>query len=260
MTIFEIFSQGVEYEEIRDDPIFPALQRLEGMRYSDPGESTYTFHYFNNETLPGLLGCVENISFCDPNLKKCWNYPEPIDFRDKDRSIWGKSPRIFDDMGPKPDLARALLYQSMQYSFIGHPGMEYDLEGSSHCKYTPFCDLPRNQWKAEARQMFETSLATMQFNILDMVRGRENRGGYDFSGIPPNFRGICRMGKFKSTGWRNVSFWGLFGLLFLAAAISLASVRTEKGELWLVLGAVLVYRAFLWGKHQLKTIPWASKS
>lgn len=240
---------GVEYHEIRDDPIFPALQRLNNSLNPLP---------FNNETLPGLLGCVENISFCDPDLKKCWNYPEPIDSRDEDRSIWEKVPRVFDDKGPKPDLTRALLYYSMSYSFISSP-MEYALEGNSHCIDTSYCGgLPRNQWKVEARQLFETSLATMQFNVLDMIRGKESRLDKDFHQIPSNYRGICRMGKFKSTGWQNVSVWGLFGLLFLAAAISLASVKSEKEELWLVLGAVLTYRAYLWGKHKLKTIMWAS--
>lgn len=244
MTIFEINSEGVEYREIRDDPVFPALQWLK-------------WTSFNNETLPGLLGCVENVSFCDPGLKKCWNYPEPIDSRDKDRSIWENSPRIFNDMGPKPDLARALLYSSFQWSFIGQP-IIYGLEANSHCIYTSYCGaLPRNQWKVEARQLFETSLATMQFNILDMVRGKDSALDKD-SSIPSNYRGMCRMGKFKSTGWQNVSFWPLLGLFFLCAAISLASVKTEKEELWLVLGAVMTYRAFLWGKHQLKTIPWAS--
>lgn len=279
VTIFEIYSEGVRYHEIRDDPLFPALQWL---------NSRFTF---NNETLPGLLGCVDNVSFCDPGLKKCWNYPEPVDSRFKDgSSVWGKPPRKFNDMGPKPDLARALLYNSVEYSFIGTL-TDYALEGNSHCIDTQavdpknrnackrpwqfgyqkrsdfFCPepvtsdcgaLPRNQWKVEARQMFETSLATMQFNILDMVRGKASDWDKDFQDIPSNYRGMCRMGKFKSTGWQNVSFWPLLGLFFLCAAISLASVKTEKEELWLVLGAVMTYRAFLWGKHQLKTIPWAS--
>ncbi len=60
------------------------------------------------------------------------------------------------------------------------------------------------------------------------------------------------MGKFKSTGWRNVSFWGLFGLLFFCGAISLASIQTEKEEFWLVIGVVLIYRASLWVIDQLR--------
>lgn len=36
--------------------------------------------------------------------------------------------------------------------------------------------------------------------------------------------------------------------MFLAAAISLANIKTEKEELWLVLGDVLTYCVFMWGK------------
>ncbi len=47
--------------------------------------------------------------------------------------------------------------------------------------------------------------------------------------------------KFKSVGWLNVSIGGFLGLLVLAAAITLASVKTRKGESWLNLGAALLF-------------------
>lgn len=251
VTIFEILTLGVQYGEIRDEPIFRASQWLDKL------------NTFDNETSPGLLGCIDDISICDVDLKKCWNYLDYLESGAIDPKYGGqvmdRLPRIFDDTGPKPDLARALLYSSMQNSFIGLP-MDYHLEGVSHCRDGNLCyDLPRNQWRVEARQMFETSLATMQFNVLDMVRGNIiTADPTTHWNVPLNYQGMCRMGKFKSTGWQNVSFWGLFGVLFLAAAISLASVKSEKGELWLVLGAVLLYHAFLWGKDRLKTIWGAS--
>lgn len=69
---------------------------------------------------------------------------------------------------------------------------------------------------------------------------------------PPNLRGICQMGKFKSVGWRNVSFWGLVGLLSLCGAVSLASVATEDEELWLIVGVRLLTRAIRGGMRWLK--------
>lgn len=252
VTIFEIYTVGVEYGEIRDEPIFRALQ---------PVDRQGTQLYTNNETSPGLLGCMENISFCDVDLKKCWNYEdsEPSNHTDKDESMLYDRPIRFDHADPNPDLARVLLNGSMRNSFTGRP-FSYDLEAISHCRDGIHChsgkesQLPRDQWKVEARQLFETSLATMQFNVLHIIRGNMNPEGLMFGNIPENHHGMCKIGKFKSTGWKNVSFWGLFGVLFLAAAIGLASVRNEKEELWLVLGAVLLYRASLWGKDKLKTI------
>ena len=44
------------------------------------------------------------------------------------------------------------------------------------------------------------------------------------------------MGNFQSVGRRNVSVWGLFGLLSFAVGVALASVKTEEEELWLIVG------------------------
>lgn len=95
--------------------------------------------------------------------------------------------------------------------------------------------LPRDQWKKEVRQRFETSLAQIQFNVLDIVQGSADNENYQ--AIPPQFQGICNMIKFKSVGWRNVSVWGFFGLLLFAIAVSVASIKTEDEDLWLTVGA-----------------------
>ena len=43
------------------------------------------------------------------------------------------------------------------------------------------------------------------------------------------------MGKLHSVGWRNVSVWGLFGLLSFSALVTLASVKTEDDEPWITI-------------------------
>lgn len=118
--------------------------------------------------MPGLLACIENILICDPDLKKCRNYPETVDFKDKHESILYQWPRISDDKEPKPDLARALLFSSMRYSFIGLMMGNYDLKRNSHCLGIDCTNLSR----VEARQPFEASLVVMQRNVLDIVRGK----------------------------------------------------------------------------------------
>lgn len=184
-------------------------------------------------------------------MNTCSNYPLTL------IPIWSRTPRSFAGIGTDAKLARALLATAIIVNYVQIVDDKYRLEAESHCRNS-LCSLPIKQWEVEARQLFETSLAKMQFNVLDIVRGTDNKREEDFYGIPPEFRGMCKMAKFKSIGWQNVSFWGLLGLLFFAGAISLASIQTEKGEFWLVIGVVLIYRALLWVIHQLRVVSRAS--
>ncbi|MCJ1347550.1 hypothetical protein MMC31_005775, partial [Peltigera leucophlebia] len=158
MSILEIQSYGIKYEEIRDDPIFPAKERLRNSPF-----------FFNNETLPRLLGCAETVSICDPDLNRCWDFPEfgKFNYSVSPIPIWIRAPKIFDSIGTHAELARALLYTAIFDNFLLPYYESYRLEAESHCKNS-LCSLPKNQWEVEARQLFEISLAKMQFNVLDI--------------------------------------------------------------------------------------------
>lgn len=132
------------------------------------------------------------------------------------------------------DLALALLFSAITCPFRRLTvSSDYPLEAKSHCDDMRCIDLPREQWKVEVRRWFVISLAHLQYSVLDIVRGIDQPGtarsgvGKRVEVPPPNLRGTCHMGKFKSVGWRNVSVWGLVGLLSLCGAVSLASVATE---------------------------------
>lgn len=263
VTIFEIVTPGMEYFEFRDDPVFPAIHYQNGV-------------YSNNSTVPGLLGCVNSAFVYDPDLDQCWNWPETV--VDIVRQLSDPIRNEHDGVVTNADIALVLLSSAISGSFQGIDATTdfhlYTLEAQSHC-LDLYCDgLPREQWKVEARQLFEIFLVNMQYRVLDIVRGGDDdsdHGRYDLvppSGerlptldhIPPNLRGICHMGKFRSVGWRNVSVWGFLGLLSLAGAISLASITTEDEELWLVVGARLLNRALQWGMRLLRKISWLSTS
>lgn len=255
VTIFEIYTKGMEYNKFWDDPVFPAMHRQDQS-------------YYNNATVPGFLGCVDNVLICDPDLDQCWNWP-----KNGAKFTLSLADPIFDEFDgavSNADLAHVLLSSAIYNSFEGMSSAlgGNDLEAKSHCDGFFCYNLPQEQWKAEARYWFETSLAQMQYRVLDIVRGTDEKSIYARASnsqkwatsldIPSNLRGICHMGKFKSVGWRNVSVWGLVGLLSLAGAISLASVTTEDGELWLIVGARLLYRVLRWGMRSLRTMPWES--
>ena len=258
MTIYEISSHGMGYHEFRDDPVFPAMQHYQN------------WHWLNNSTVPRLLGCVDSAFVYDPDLDQCWNSPET--YADSFRRIPDPIRNEHDGVLTNADLARVLLSSAVFGPF--QMGTYNTLEAQSHCQDLYCQDLPREQWKVEARQRFEIFLAYMQYAVLNIVRredddsdhGRYKNFGYAIEKtpalhhIPPNLRGICHMGKFKSVGWRNVSVWGFLGLLSLAGAISLASITTEDEELWLVVGARSLVRALQWGMRLLRKIPWLSTS
>lgn len=134
------------------------------------------------------------------------------------------------------ELAFSLLYLALQQSFFAaFP----ELKISSLCdfysgEYTCL-NVPQDQWIAEVRSWFRISLANIQVSLLDIVHGTLNEGE-DFQNIPSNYQGMCQMLKYRTVGWRNVSASGFWGLLVLAAGVSIASVRTEKEELWLLIG------------------------
>lgn len=257
VAIFAILTEGILYNEYRDDQMFPAMHEQRGRQSG---------RYSNEADPPGLLGCVDNAFICDPDLDQCTNWPKQTP--NLARKISDPISGEFDGVLTEADHARVLLSSAIFESFEGMvDGIGENLEAKSHCEGAFCYGLPREQWKVEARQMFETSLARIQNRVLDIVRGVEvdNVGNYSVedyyildtywntvaplttNDIPPNLRQICHMGKFTSIGWRNVSVWGLIGLLSLCGAIALASITTENNELWLILGARLLTHALRWG-------------
>lgn len=86
--------------------------------------------------------------------------------------------RKFDLIGIHAELALVLLYSTIFGIFGGSAVSSYRLEAESHRKDL-VCWLPRNQWVVEARHLFETTLANMQWHCT------------------PKFRGMCKMGKIQ---------------------------------------------------------------
>ena len=95
--------------------------------------------------------------------------------------------------------------------------------------------LADEQWKVEVRRLFKASLAQLQLSTFRAARGGWiYNDGYGDVRIPAPYASLACMVKFNTVGWLNVSVWGFCGLLFLAASITLASIKT-KDELWLII-------------------------
>ena len=222
---FPIFSSGLFYSEYRTDPIFPAI-------YSEPndvppesvGRSQY---FFSNATQLDYLACVDRRQICEGDTTTCRDLP------DRDSFFRTSDPEKVTEA----DMAFALVAVALSASSLNEAmPLWYNLEIRSHCTDSRCSPLPREQWKVEARRLFQASLARIQVELVNTVRGAVNTvyaaPGYSMHEyeISEEYRGMCGMGKYKNVGWRNVSVWGVSGLLFLAASISLASVQTKGGR------------------------------
>ena len=235
---------SISYPRYRDTPIFRAQTR--GVSNFDDGKflREAQYRYFNNGTTRAKITCINHAQICDVLAKKCWympNFAEP-----RNLLISRKYPPYSassDD--PALVLLEACLSDSM--SFLAHQTGDdrygltgLNLEAQDHCSYIACKDLPDDQWKLEIRRWFETSLALIQLNLLEIVRPsldpRNNKTiDEQWEGIPDAYRGICHLGKFRATGWRNVSALGFLGLLGAAGLIFLMSCEMENGELWVLL-------------------------
>ena len=248
-------SHEMTYDESREDPVFPATSPV-------VGPDNITFAYANHDSSPTVVGCVDTAYLC--YLGSCLSYPPgtmiPYD-GDRDPELGTRvGTRVPYDRITDAMLATILLTKALW----SNDRFEYRWDVLSSCASRTYqsalsdrCNgLPLDQWKAEARRWFETSLARIQFNVLAISRGIDNERDFCTQPIPPQLRGLCSMTKFKSVGWRNVSVWGLFGLLFFSAGVSLASVKTETEELWLVVGTRHAYYILHWAFKAMKSIPW----
>ena len=241
VTLVQIDSVNMSYPQYQENIIFPA-------RHFDESRGTFPWQYRNDDPTPTVLGCIDHTEICDSHGKKCW--APPSFFTPRAAFQW-----VREITTANQDLSLALLMGSLAgsgvCSALSGGSLEtsintYDFETASRCHFQSCSTLPVDQWKTEARRWFEASLARIQINVLDITRGTSNLGHADHDGIPPSLRGICQMGKFKSVAWRNVSVWGFLGLLFLAAAVTLASCKTRDDCLWLTVGIRKVLRALWW--------------
>ena len=263
----------MSYDHYRDDPIFPATSPV----HSDGSYSwklKFPPLFVNQNPIPTVVGCIHNTSICSSERGECWNYLETPVSRLEDLNPQARSNQLGESgnatSATDAELAQVLLSNALMDTtdplFCPSRSGTYKpsnvLDSCSRTTYNPGLEfetcygLPFDQWKAEVRIVFEASLARIQFNVLNIVRGEHIGPVSTPKRLAPNLQGLCKMGKFKSVGWRNVSVWGFFGCLSFAAGISLASIKTEDDEFWLIIWARLLKRVILGLYRLARTIPW----
>jgi hypothetical protein len=211
---------NVQYPNISNDPIFPALTQTLWPR------STATC--WNNTILPSsVLGCTERAEVCYPDSDHCFD-------------VW--APNALDKM-------LSANWTGAEETYLTMLGLSYsnfgDLLSTRHGLLLNATQqiignrlsqaLDPYQWKLEVRRLFYMGLLRAKLEMLAVVRGlRASNAGYQDI-LPANRRSICQKVKFQTKGYTNISFVGLL-LAILLPLIFGCEIRGHPPVVWVALG------------------------
>ena len=263
-SFFLVFTEGMNYEKPQYDPVFPGslpLVNPETNQTIFKPKSREPIAYTNYDARPSIIGCVDDVYVCSSDIDGCVEgLNNHVDFAsdresevlaqlNSNKATTGETTHFLLslallDIGVVSGMDTELFYVGSHPPNIVAPFLSYIPSTDSNLGFINiYRNLPQGHWKEIFRYVFKASLAQSQLYVLNIVRGGDfpaplgTRNGGTPREIPQRFRGLCKMGKFHSVGWRNVSVWGLFGLLTFCAFVTLASVKTENDELWITIWA-----------------------
>jgi hypothetical protein len=187
-----------------------------------------------------VLGCTDRMTICSPDGSVCgsWKYWHGL----------GRS-------DTEDYRVQAALTWSLMYSNIGlaiNFGLGNALDAMRKISGGASLPLAPEQWKVEAQNLFNTSLARIQIDARNIARGNPN-GNYPgmVDIMNPMQRDICKMYKFKSTGWRNIVVSGFRAALWTSIVFIIISIpitdehKAERLwiEIWFKLLCKTIYTA-----------------
>jgi hypothetical protein len=226
-----ISSHDLLYPQYRTDPVFPAHQKAKF-----PPEYKGPTLYFNNSTRAGVLGCVDEYRICKTQSGPCWTNKNIT-------SIPGPQNRDATEEENVATLLKLALDFSTSCGSVQYRQAEA-LDAQAKIADTQSLPLAPKQWQVEAEKIFQTSLARMQSNIYNIVRGTSaNHDGYHDI-LDPNFRGICELVKIPTPGQTNINFWGAIGTVAAVVFVWVMPVRRKVSsgdEVMKVMVAVLLW-------------------
>jgi len=211
-TILFIRPNCIIYFGANDDPIFPADTKVT----ADGG----VLLWGNSLPRSSILGCADVAEIRNPETGNIWN-PKAMDWNFLHSGDW--------DPEQKNMLLLLVLslWQSNTFNAVtSRPGSRFDAQSKLVGSLSQ--TLSREQWKVEVRKIFETSLARLQGNVLDIARGVGKDLPYARNLLIKENMSLCHIVKLQSVGWRNIS---LFWLIILPTMAFLLWVLTiEMGD------------------------------
>lgn len=189
------------------DPLFPATTP----RYFPDEHYPY---YYNADPRARPFACVDTSELCSPSGETCWSMKTPLPT---------DSPNTTAYWLMKWSLENSNTYESIKWR-LGSALLAQ--ESVSQSVSIP---LPENQWEIEARQLFATSLARIQYDAWGIARG-EGRGQPGYIEVTPDEGRdkLCSFYKFRSTGYTNMNLIGLISLPLMALVIFILSLDVSS--------------------------------
>jgi hypothetical protein len=220
VTLIFISSHNILYPQIRLDPVFPAQSRAKfPFGYTGPHK------YYHNSTRATVLGCVDQYLICKDITGPCWTKENitSIPQAPKNRTATVEENVI--------KLLLLALDFSTACGSTQFRGVE-SLNAQSKISHMQSQDLAPEQWKLEVEKFFEVSLARIQLNAYDIVRGTAAAFDDYHNILPARYRGICTLVAIRTVGWKNLNVVGLVGSIFGIALLWIISrkAKDEKGE------------------------------
>jgi hypothetical protein len=233
VTLMFISSHSILYPHFRLDPVFPAQSRAKfPLGYEGSPK------YFHNSTRATVLGCVDQYRICKDTSGPCWTNENITSIPQAPKN----RPSTAEENVVK------LLLMALDFSSAcgstQFRGAEA-LDAQSKISHMQSQDLASEQWQVEVEKIFQTSLARIQLNAYDIVRGTAAAFDGYHDTLPAGYRGICSLVAIQTAGWQNLNVIGLVGTIFGVALLWIISRKVETQNRVNTLIIVLLWRNYL---------------
>jgi hypothetical protein len=212
----------VQYHDRSDDPIFPARNHSTAEPTGNPDLDDLLNYWSNGEPHSSVLGCVEYALLCqNDSLTSCYDpwvnspsLPEPEDVSDEEYGTFF-----------------GLMHSSFWSTIKTRTSNELDATGKIIDVHTSM-PLKPGHWKLEAKRIFETQMIRARWEVLELARGtRASIDGFE-NYFPENRKDLCQKIKFQSSGYKNLSLFGLLLAAFLPPLLAVPLQKEKPLLLW----------------------------
>lgn len=210
LTILFVASMHIYHVMQSFDPIFPAKQP----RYF-PGQRNPL--YYNEDSRATVLSCVDETELCSPDGKTCWNMASPVpDGVPSSPAYWLM----------KWSLENSDTYNSIKWR-LGSALLAQEKISQSRSR-----PLDAHQWEVEARQLFATSLARIQYDVRKISLGLDSDLPEYAEVTPDEARGkLCGLYIYKTPEYSNINLLAFIGLIVLAIIVFFLSLNASVLEI-----------------------------
>jgi hypothetical protein len=230
VTLMFISSHSILYPHLRLDLVFPAQSRAKF-----PIGYTGSSKYFHNSTRATVLGCVDQFLICKDTSGPCWANGNITSIPEAPKN---QSSTV------EENVIKLLLLALDFSSACGSTqfrGVEA-LDAQSKIAHMQSQELDTNQWQIEIEKFFQVSLARIQLNAYDIVRGTAAAFNDYHDILPARYRGICNLVAIQTVGWKNLNVMGLVGTIFGVGLLWIISRKVKDKKRVDTLVVTLLWR------------------